>query len=115
MFDLFEFNGFTVVSILIIVIVVGMFLYAIVNGLLNLMAEEQSKKVKLIGKDSTVSINHSTEQSHSNTTYTFIFEDSHNERFSLNVSKKVYHQYIVGDKGIVHYKRNWFRSFDRQG
>lgn len=115
MFDIVGFDLFTIMFTLITVVIVGMFLYAIINGLLNVTAEEQSKKVTLIGKDSSISVNHSTEHSHSNTTYTFIFEDTHKERLSLNVSKKVYHQYVIGDKGTVRYKRNWFRSFDRQG
>lgn len=109
MVDVMNTSTFYLLFYLIAFIVIGGFIYFIINSLLNFTASPVTITAKLIGKDTAVSRHN---DNHSLTTYTLIFEESDGKRMNLDVKKSVYHQYVVGDSGQLTYKRQWFVAFE---
>lgn len=104
------FSFFQFFILLTFFIMLGIFIYRLINVSLNMNATPTTITVTLIGKDQSV---RRTQNNFTSSIFTFIFEDDKGERLSFDVGKKDYHQFVEGDKGQLTYQRKMFKSFER--
>ncbi|GAB2317883.1 hypothetical protein IRB23SM22_01400 [Alkalibacterium sp. s-m-22] len=107
-----EMGAFYIVFFIVIAGFIFMFGYLLINAYLNSVAEPVTVKAELVEKD-TVTNAHSTGDSmSSSTTYSLYFQTEEGERIVLDVSRKNYRLYVVGDHGKLTYQRKRFNSFE---
>lgn len=104
------FSDFKFIVLLIVLFALGIFLFRSFDYILNINAQAVSISATLIGKDQVAHVNNNF---HS-ISCTFIFEAENGERYSFVVHQKDYHQFVVGDHGILTYQRKKFKSFNRK-
>lgn len=104
------FSDIKFIVLLIVLVALGIFLFRGFDYILNMNAQPASIPATLIGKDQVAHVNNNF---HS-VSCTFIFEAENGERYSFVVHQKDYHQFVVGDQGILTYQRKKFKSFDRK-
>jgi hypothetical protein len=108
-----EMGAFNIVFFIVISSFIFVFGYLLINAYLNSVAEPVTVNAELVEKD-TETHAHSTGNNNmaSSTTYSLYFQTELGERIVLDVSRKNYRSYVVGDHGKLTYQRKRFNSFE---
>lgn len=128
MFDMFDMmdSVFPIVFGLVFCLVIGMFLYAIVNGIkekrandaapvLTVEALVKTKRMDTYHTSPTYDGDgHRTSSGTYHTTYYATFEVESGDRMELQVSDYEYGQLAEGDRGKLTFQRKRFLKFERE-
>ena len=128
MFDLFDVmdSVFPILFIVVFCLVIGMFLYAIVNGVkekrandaapvLTVEAVVKTKRMDTYHRSPTHDADgHMTSSGSYHTSYYATFEVESGDRIELEVSDFEYGQLAEGDRGKLTFQRKRFLNFERE-
>ena len=113
---------FNIMSRLIPLLVIGVFIFIIVRGIMNYTKNASqpilTENVRVLGKRTNVSSHMNSSNSNMNnrrtsTTYYVAFETDAGQRLELRMSGREYGIIMEGDTGNLMYQGEWFKGFDR--